>query len=38
MIKGIEVAEHDLGLWKQLCFQKIGSLVFKLSEDFKSVG
>lgn len=38
MIKGIEVTDTDIGLWKQLCFQKIGALVFKLSDDFKHVG
>ena len=34
MIQGLEVSDEIKDLWKKLCFQKLGYLVFRLSEDF----
>jgi hypothetical protein len=37
MIKGIEISDENKGLWRKLCFQKMSSLVFKLSSEFNKV-
>ena len=37
MIKGVEITEDQKALWKKICFQKIGGLVFKFNEEFNKV-
>ncbi len=37
MISGVEITDEQKDLWKKICFQKIGALVFKFNEDFKKV-